>query len=834
MKTITVLGKSVTISDELAAYNEYRQLFQNEAVHAAALFRESYLKNKSLDDVIQSALPQMVAAVSPAVNLCIKKLISYDILDIDADRFCQLFPHFTEILMDPYWELLDQYAEIAMDQKQLDEYRVARRQNRAKWVGGGFGISGAIAGTVTAGSLNLLSGAGHMVFNGIGKMFSSIGASIQKDKIFRDEHTYRSLEEGVYQSALYLHLSLIDCLAGTGADPLPFQGRISEEDQNSVQAVIHNLEFIEDNERCRDALVRIFPQDPYSEDWYHVALKRFGDQDGSLSEAADFFGVGVVKAEKAAQLEVFVRSLPLDTEAHALASLEKLNQKKKLLHFTGETEWTRKVQNAVEQFDREYRTVDGILLDTREEASSAREDLQIIKKVEGETNYSSLSSLAEAQQKIAGLTSPVAKKHQEALRKEQVSLDKRIRTVEPSLEGAGAILCDSAVEASELRQLDQEWSHQLMLLAEIPENEEALKQLEAQITAQSCRAELKKLYLAAVHSELLKADIKARTVLGKEYPTREAARNAEDTYNRIKNGIASPDIRKKAFLLRAELLKADFSEAIKKELLEELFQAENAPEIKAAKTISNIATLILLVVIAASYLMVMRGTWDFASKRVELFGNQLLINDVEISESMNFLDGAKNGLIVFGRSFGGIFVNGVKGYIAGFSGKDPLSGAAWAFLGLFWVIIKEFLLFFCPLFCLPVRRVLSESGHYILLGLSGRFRHTSCGVKPHLRRRQAAGKCGPHKGVDREEAYYNCPGCSYRCDSIAYHHNPRALIFAILFEGGETIEKNCFPFCFSLYARYDPRKLLHRRPEHRRTARFRHLLALFDNADLSY
>lgn len=68
-----------------------------------------------------------------------------------------------------------------------------------------------------------------------------------------------------------------------------------------------------------------------------------------------------------------------------------------------------------------------------------------------------------------------------------------------------------------------------------------------------------------------------------------------------------------------------------------------------------------------------------------------MIKDIQVTDELAFLDGLKNGLVVFGRSFGDIFVNGFFEYIDGFD-YGLIGNVLWAFLGLFWVLIKQFLI----------------------------------------------------------------------------------------------------------------------------------------------
>ncbi len=62
-------------------------------------------------------------------------------------------------------------------------YREFRKDTRARWSGGGFGIEGAIRGAVDAGILNVTSGATHSIVNGIQNGWTDYKYLREKDKI---------------------------------------------------------------------------------------------------------------------------------------------------------------------------------------------------------------------------------------------------------------------------------------------------------------------------------------------------------------------------------------------------------------------------------------------------------------------------------------------------------------------------------------------------------------------------------------------------------------------------------------------------------------------------
>lgn len=686
-----VFGKSIIIDSERAEYNQYRLFFQQEASAAAQHFQELYQSNKSLEMVIENAESQMEECVHLAISKCINILVKHGILTIDEERFCNMYPQLSEYCEDSYLKIYDQYAEIVMTEEQKDQYRVARRKGRGKWRGGGFGLSGAVKGAATAGALNMISGTGHMVFNGVAKIGSSMAASSKKNKIFRDEDTFLCLKRGVSQTVFHLHILLLDCLAKNGEALEAARGIVSAKDSKSASAILENIPHITDYEQRRMAMMQSFQLDPYQAKWYWIALREFGDSNGELERLEKFFGMSVIRGEKERQINRFVQSLSLDTEEQALSAAQKLEEEKDRLHFVGETEQTKRVSDAVISFDTEYRTVDGIILSTRDLADIARSELAEIQEIEQRIDFDSLESIADGELKVQDYSSPVAVYHQKALRQKWIDLDEKLRTVDTLLPGGEKILCETYQEAEELQPIIENLKQRLDACGEGTEAEKPLIELKKAVESETLPSKVVENYVTEIDKRWKKIDKSLRTTLKKEYSSREAARSAEQQYEQIKTDFITGNPRKNGDKFRKRIESADFSDSIKNELLEELFQKENEKELKTIKTFSSVSAIIILIIVIASYFFHLSGTYDFMEKDIVLFGTSMKVMDIEIIDEFTFLDGMKNGLVVFGRCFGDIFVNGFWDYIEGFS-YGLIGNIIWAFLGLFWIIIKQILI----------------------------------------------------------------------------------------------------------------------------------------------
>lgn len=685
------LGETITLDPDRENYNSYRTMFQGKARSAVKQFQKLYQSNTSLEMVIKKVPDQMKQCIQPAIGLCVQILIDRGALSVDEERFLELYSEILSPADEAYIEIQDQYAEIIMTEEEKDAYRTARRQGRAKWQGGGFGIGGTLKGAATAGALNIVSGAGHMVFNGLAKIGSSIAASSKMERIFKDEKTEKILISGLYKSVFDLHLALIDCLDKTGADQDTINGIVGEADKEEAAAILRNMARIANPAQQRAAMIQAFQLNPYQKDWYRAALQVIGDQDGSLEEIERYFGISVVHDEKKKLLDKFTQSLSLHSEAQAQSAVEKIEAEKARIGYTGETEHTKAVLEAVKRFDTEYRTVEGITFSSRQEADASRAELQKICEIEQHIDYHSLDSIAEGEQKMGALSSPLAALRKSTLHERWDNLDLELRSVDPLLPDRDPIVCENFALADQLHNIVAELKSKLDACGTGASAEQPLLQFKSELAAMDIPLDAKDYYLDEVDARLAAIDLALRTALGKEYSSREAAEEAQQLYNQLQSDFIRGNPRKNGNKLRSRINSADFSDETRAELLDKLFQHENSREIKASKVIGTMANLILLAIIISSYFFTLSGTPEFAQKDVKLFGVSLMLRDVSVTGPLSFFDGLKNGFVVFGRCIGDIFRDGFFEYTGGFD-YGIIGNILWGVVGLLWVFFKNFFL----------------------------------------------------------------------------------------------------------------------------------------------
>lgn len=177
----------------------------------------------------------------------------------------------------------NEYGQIVNKAQSERDYRKMRKENRDRFVGGGYGIDGAIYGAIDAGILNLTTGAAHSIFNAAGNLMTSMQESSDKSKLYEDKRTLMVYISGIESAAENIKLRALFIM---GFDKI-------KERQSECASILENLKGKKLNaEVCKKASVSALNADPFNFEAYQFYVENFHDPDGELQRLADFFSMG--------------------------------------------------------------------------------------------------------------------------------------------------------------------------------------------------------------------------------------------------------------------------------------------------------------------------------------------------------------------------------------------------------------------------------------------------------------------------------------------------------------------------------------------------------------
>ncbi len=209
----------------------------------------------------------------------------------------------------PLFDKIDyQYNVICLGKEGAEYYRQFRKENRGRFVGGGFGLEGALKGIATAGALNLATGVAHSAFNFVGNIKDELKRSHQLRNLFGDELKEEILKMFMKTVEKIYHIEL----------------RIWEEQGLKNKGFKLFYEEI----KLNDFYYKMLQERPFDKRLYEKALKKFGDENQELEQLGEFTGIDVLKLKEQSLNDKFSNAeVDEDNGEAVLLAIQKMKTK---------------------------------------------------------------------------------------------------------------------------------------------------------------------------------------------------------------------------------------------------------------------------------------------------------------------------------------------------------------------------------------------------------------------------------------------------------------------------------------------------------------------------
>lgn len=415
-KEISLLGESITFTSARVNYNAFRKTFFKFAQNAEEIFMNEYNFKLNSSNTFWKMVSDLAdKCLNPVLEYCMQFLMEKKIYTVDDELFLEKYQSKYD-----YWGyavdvITEQIDEIDERYQRGKEYRREIRENRGRWVGGGFGVSGAVKGAITAEAMNLVSGAGHVLADGVVSFVSSLSASSKVDEVIRSEDTYHVLMSGMWNNVLYMHMALIDCLEEEIGTVI--KGKVLSKEESDATIMLKNLKHLKVEKEIKEVLVKSFVLNPYAVEWYRVVLERLGDCNGTITELGEYFGVEV-DVTKRVLLNKHCSGLSCKNREETLDAYKSIQEFKAKINLAEDTGASLKI---IEVY-KKYFQVEGILFDSVEKVNNAQEEKTIVDNIVAETNEQDYSSLEKAIKQLIAIDGRIAQKYVEDLKQKQEML----------------------------------------------------------------------------------------------------------------------------------------------------------------------------------------------------------------------------------------------------------------------------------------------------------------------------------------------------------------------------------------------------------------------------
>lgn len=284
MGKYTLFGEVVEFTDAEERYLDIINFYKTAKHNADEEFVSWYQKCGDIASVLKGYEKTISNLVfNHAINPLFELLPTIEIYDVSSSAYAEQCLDLS-YADNVYNQVVDKYNDIVGEQEAKMEYRAARKANRGRFVGGGFGTDAAIHGMVTAGTLNLASGVGHGIVNTIGNIGSSLVAAAEKSSLYKGDATLRSLSQGVQQAILYAvnsHISLVN------DRKKKYYANSFNDDK--ADALFENAKKVPAKEQ--DLLIESFKTNPLNYPLWKYILLRFGNERKNVWTICQRFGI---------------------------------------------------------------------------------------------------------------------------------------------------------------------------------------------------------------------------------------------------------------------------------------------------------------------------------------------------------------------------------------------------------------------------------------------------------------------------------------------------------------------------------------------------------------
>ena len=182
---------------------------------------------------------------------------------------------------------VEQVTKLSLDVKVKEEYRTLRKELRGRIVGGGFGVSGAVKGMLTASVANAATGVVHGVVNTVTNVYSKLKYDRTISNFILNRDTRDALVQ-YFRHDLEL-LKLVN--SGIYGSVMKFLLTYSETERKFLE--IKDI-FSKEQKKCKsldekiDLAIDTMEYIPFCSELYDYVLKEIGDSRMELDDIANY------------------------------------------------------------------------------------------------------------------------------------------------------------------------------------------------------------------------------------------------------------------------------------------------------------------------------------------------------------------------------------------------------------------------------------------------------------------------------------------------------------------------------------------------------------------
>lgn len=391
---VKLYNAEVDITEERNAYREVRRRFANLPDAAVDQFNQAYRECGDCHQFADIGYAKGRQIIAAAAQVGVDYLIERGCYDLTHEVFVgqYLAPYLTWGAAFSEWDSV--YAEIIAEGAEMEAHRQRRMQNRSRFVGGGFGIAGAVKGIAMAGAANAAWGMAHGLRNAIGSASTRAAQKKQLSAFFNDEQNRAFLANAIHLNVKAVHVAVFEFIVKNADGCMP----AFLADLDLVERAVRLQRNLMDGKipvsAAADVVPEILEGNPYDDNRYRLALSVLGDPDHELECYGLSHDIDVLDM-KLQQIKTEINPLFSAPQFSPAAATEQLTALATRLGCLYDDE----VAALMEKIDQKGRTLDKHIYATVDEMQQAERERDRLRDALGAVG----SDLGEEQVKLAGL-----------------------------------------------------------------------------------------------------------------------------------------------------------------------------------------------------------------------------------------------------------------------------------------------------------------------------------------------------------------------------------------------------------------------------------------------
>lgn len=360
----TLYGQKIYIEEDLEYFNSFYQAYSKLRDNAHIKFKSDLSRFSSLESFLKENENILSNVLLESIDFTINVLCNKGIYDVDKKYFLL---NYGEFFVEPWINFTDSlYAfsnQIDINSTQMKQYREARKAYRGQFIGGGFGLKGAVKGIATASLLNASYGLAHSTVNTIANSFDNIKSASKKHKLFSSNEFLSLSLDSISDCIVRIMNSLFSIIDFDIED-------ITDNFSKGI-SITNNLKYI-DTSKKKLVLLEALSLNPYNKDTYLELLKLLGDGSKDLYTFSKFFSMDKFLIELKESILSNLIGTSYKNNIDECKTALKILDVERIRIGLKDSYIYNEVLNTFNELDIKSRTVENLIFDSKEEAEKAK------------------------------------------------------------------------------------------------------------------------------------------------------------------------------------------------------------------------------------------------------------------------------------------------------------------------------------------------------------------------------------------------------------------------------------------------------------------------------